>query len=103
MEVVMCYFQNDVLFVLKEAKDINVIKVFEMIANKKEGKTMTNHISCDCKWKFHSATCNSNQEWNNETCQCACKNSRICKKDYKAAMETNFTLKKEWYRIRPKK
>ena len=52
----MSYFKNDVLFVLKEAKDING-KVFEMKANKKEGKTMTNHISCDCKWKFHSATC----------------------------------------------
>ena len=56
----MSYFKNDVLFVVKKAKDINV-KVFEMIANKNEAKTMTKHISCDCKCKFNSATCNSNQ------------------------------------------
>ena len=56
----MSYFKNDVLFAVKKAKDINV-KVFEMIANKNEAKTMTKHISCDCKCKFNSATCNSNQ------------------------------------------
>ena len=76
----MSYFKNDVLFAVKKAKDINV-KVFEMIANKNEAKTMTKHISCDCKCKFNSATCNSNREWNNETCLCACKNYRICQKD----------------------
>ena len=31
----MFYFQNDVLFVLKKAKNINV-KVFQIIANKNE-------------------------------------------------------------------
>ena len=31
----MSYFQNDVLFVLKKAKNINV-KVFQIIANKNE-------------------------------------------------------------------
>ena len=65
-----------------------------MIANENEAKTMTKHISCDCKYKFNSATCNSNKEWNNETCLCACKDYLICQKDYKAAMETNFRLKK---------
>ena len=43
----------------KKTKGINV-KIFNMIANKNEAKTMTKHISCDCK----------NQKWNNETCQC---------------------------------
>ena len=28
--------------------------------------------SCDCKLKFNSTTCNSDQKWNNETCQCEC-------------------------------
>ena len=37
---------------------------------------------CDCKCKFNSTACNSNQKWNNETCQCECKNYRTCKKDY---------------------
>ena len=51
----------------KETKDINV-KAFNMIANKNQTKTMTKHISCDCKCKFNSTTCNSSQKWNNETC-----------------------------------
>ena len=29
-----------------------------------------------------SITCNSNQKWNNETCQCEYKNYCTCKKDY---------------------
>ena len=33
-----------------------------MITNKPEGKAMAKHISCDCKFKFISATCNSNQK-----------------------------------------
>ena len=37
---------------------------------------MTEHISCDCKCKFNSATYNSNQKWNNKTCQCECKDYR---------------------------
>ena len=44
--------------VSKEAKDIDV-KAFNMIINKDEAKTMTRHISCDCKWKCNSATYNS--------------------------------------------
>ena len=53
-----------------------------MIKNKNEAKVMTEHISLDCKCKFNSRTCNSNQKWNNETCQCECKNYRSCKEDY---------------------
>ena len=40
---------------------------------------MAKYVSCDCKCKFKSARCDSNQKWNNKTCQCECKN---CKKDY---------------------
>ena len=43
---------------------------------------MTKHISCGCKRKFDSTTCNSNQKWNNKTCKCECKNYRACKKDH---------------------
>ena len=43
---------------------------------------MTEHISCDCKCKFNSKTCISNQKWNNETCQCECKNYHKSEKDY---------------------
>ena len=61
----------------KETKNINV-KVFNMITNKNEAKTIAKHISCDCKRKFNSATCISNQKWDNKTCQCYCKNYRTC-------------------------
>ena len=40
-------------------------------------KTMAKHISC----KFNSTARNSNQKWNNKTCQCECKNYCKCKKD----------------------
>ena len=53
-----------------------------MIKNKDETKAMIEHISCDCKCKFNSKTCNSNQKWNNKTNQCECKHYRKCKKDY---------------------
>ena len=65
----------------KETKYINV-KESNMITNKDEAKAMTEHISCDCKCKFDSTTCNSKQKWNNKTCQCECKNYHKCKKDY---------------------
>ena len=45
----------------KETKDINV-KTFNMITNKDEAKAMTEHISCDCKRKFNSKICISNQK-----------------------------------------
>ena len=50
----------------KQTKSINV---FNMITNKNEAKAITKHISCDCKCKFNSATCKSNQKWNNKTCK----------------------------------
>ena len=66
----MAYLQK---YVPNKIKNINV-KVFNMITNKNEAKTLVKHISCYCKCKFNSTTCNSNQKWNNETCQCDCKN-----------------------------
>ena len=53
-----------------------------MLTNKNEAKLMAKHISCECKFKFSSRTCNSNQKWNKKTCQCECRNDRKCKKDY---------------------
>ena len=58
------------------------IKVFNMITNQNEAKTIKKHISCDYKCKFSCTTYNSNQEWNNEICQSECKKYRQCKKDY---------------------
>ena len=58
-----------------ERKDVNV-KVLSTITRIYEAKTLTKltkHVSCDCKCKFDSITCNSNQEWNNDKYQCECK------------------------------
>ena len=46
------------------AKDVNV-KVFNMIRIN-QAKTLGKRISCDCKCKLNSTTCNSNQKWNND-------------------------------------
>ena len=59
----MSYLQK---YVFQKKQDINV-KAFNEIANKNEAKTMTKHISCDCKCKFNCTTCNSSQKWNNKT------------------------------------
>ena len=40
---------------------------------------MTEHISCDFKSKFNSATCNSKQKSNNKMCQCKCKKNHKSK------------------------
>ena len=49
-------------------QDIN-IKVFNIVTNKNEAKTMTKHISCDSRCLFNNTACDSNQKWNNETYQ----------------------------------
>ena len=42
-----------------------------MITRINETKTLK-HISCDCKCKFDSRKCNSNQKWNSDKCRCEC-------------------------------
>ena len=53
-----------------------------MIINKNETKATTEHISYDCKSKFNSTICNSDQKWNTKICQWECKNYCMFKKDY---------------------
>ena len=85
--------------VLPPKKEVNV-KVINMITKKNEAKTMTGHISCDCKCKFNSAICNSNQKWNNKTCQYECKNYCKCKKDYSWNPRTSICeISKYWKSI----
>ena len=43
-------------------------------------KPIAKPISFDCKFKFNSTNCNSNQKWNNKTFQCECKNTVPVKK-----------------------
>ena len=63
-----------------KAKDVNV-DLFNMITKIIEAKVLVKHFSSNCKWKFDSATCNSNQKWNNDKRQCECKKYHACKKD----------------------
>ena len=64
-----------------KTKDVNA-KVFNMIRRINEAKLSIKHISWNCKCKFNSTICNSNQRWNNETWRFECKNYRMCKKVY---------------------
>ena len=76
-----CNLLSPKICVPKETKDI-IVRAFNMITNKDEIKAMTEHISCDCKCKFNSTTCNSNQKWNNKTSEFECKNYHKYEKDY---------------------
>ena len=53
-----------------------------MITGINESKTLTKHISCECKCKFDGRNCNSDQWWNNDKCRCECKKRHVCEKDY---------------------
>ena len=55
------------------------VKVFNMITKIQEAKTLTKHVSCDCKCRLNSTACNSNQKWNNKMGQWECKNYYKCK------------------------
>ena len=55
---VSCNVLSPKLCVPKVTKDIYV-KVLNTITNENEAKAMAEHISCDCKRKFNSATCSS--------------------------------------------
>ena len=41
-----------------------------------ESKILSKHTSCECKYKFDARKCNSNPKWNNDKCQCKCKNKK---------------------------
>ena len=75
-----CKVLSPKLCVPKEKKDIN-IKAFNMMTKKNEAKAKKKHIPCDCKCKSNSTTCNSDQKWNDETCNCECKNYYRSKKN----------------------
>ena len=57
-------------------------KVFNMITKVNEGRLLVKLISCDCKCKFNTISCYSNQKWNNDKCQGECKTYRMSLKDF---------------------
>ena len=56
--------------------------MFNIITGINESKTLTKHISCECKCKFDERSCNSDQQWNNDKCSCEGKKRHTCEKDY---------------------
>ena len=63
-----CNTLNDLsnkVCVPNKTEDLN-ISVFNMITGINESKTLTKHMSCECKCKFDGIKCNSDQWWNND-------------------------------------
>ena len=75
----MIYLINYVLW--NKSEYLNVI-VFNIITGINEWKTLTRHISCECKCKFDKRKCNFDQWWNNDKCRWECKKYHVCEKDY---------------------
>ena len=53
-----------------------------MITGINESKTLTKHVSCECKCKLNGTKCNSSQWRNNDKCRCECKKHHIHEKEY---------------------
>ena len=64
-----------------KAEDLN-LRVFNMITDTNEWKTLPKHISYECKCKFDETKCKSNQWRNNDKCRYECKKHHICEKEY---------------------
>ena len=79
-----CNTLNDLpheVCVPNKTEDLN-LSVFNIITVITESKTLTKHISCECKCKFDERKCYSYQWWNNDKCQCKCKKCHVCEKYY---------------------
>ena len=67
-----------------KTEDVN-LSAFNLITRINEWKTLTQHISYQCKCKFHGKKCICNQKWYNNKSQYECKNLRkhnVWRKDY---------------------
>ena len=66
-----------------KTEDLN-LNVSNMTAgiNESKHKTLTKHVSCECKCRFDGRKCNSGQWWNNVKCPCECKKLHVCEQYY---------------------
>ena len=65
-------------------KDLN-IKVFNLMSSTNETRHIKWHETYKCKFRLESSVCNNKQRWNNDKCQCECKELNdkcICNKGY---------------------
>ena len=51
-----------------------------MITGINKSKTLTKHISCECKCKLDRKKSNSDQWWNSDKCRCECKKVHVSEK-----------------------
>ena len=75
-----CNAADDLSTILRipgKTRDIN-IKVFNIIRSINGAKILIKHISCGCKCKFNTTTCNLNQKWNNDACHSESKKYCTC-------------------------
>ena len=72
------HFSNKICIQTK-TEDLN-IRVFNMITEINESKTLAKDISWECKYRVDRTKCNSNHWWNNYKCWCDGKNIMYVKK-----------------------
>ena len=53
-------------------KDLNV-KVFNLMSRTNEARHIKWHEMCKCKCRLDASVCNNKQRWNDDKCQCECK------------------------------
>ena len=53
-------------------KDLNV-KVFNLMSKTYETRHKKWHETCKCKCRLNASVCNNKRRWNNDKCQCECK------------------------------
>ena len=77
-----CITLNDLsnkVCVPNKTEDLN-LSMFKMITGINESKTLTKHISRECKCRFDGRNCNSDQWWNNENVHVSVRNVMYVKK-----------------------
>ena len=68
------------VYVPNKTEDLN-LSLFDIITGINQSKTLTKHISCECKCKFEGRKCNSDQWLTNNKYQCECQKSHVCEED----------------------
>ena len=63
------------IYVLNDIEHV-IVKVFNTIKAIKESKKISEHVSCECRCEFDCRKCNLRQKWENNNCQCECKEPR---------------------------
>ena len=65
-------------------KNLNV-KVFNLMSRTNETRNIKWHETSKCKCRLNASVCNNKQQWDNDKCQCECKelvDKSICDKGY---------------------